>query len=96
MLIGGGLLGWVPPLIAMLAKGNQSPTVRAHAVAALNFQLLWSIIGLVGYVLICAGGLGVLIFLGAMVVGIVFGIIAGLRANEGQLYRYQLSVSMIK
>ncbi|HEX6686127.1 MAG TPA: DUF4870 domain-containing protein, partial [Candidatus Limnocylindrales bacterium] len=40
-LVSGGWLGWVPPLVAMLAKGNESPTVRAHAVAALNFQGLW-------------------------------------------------------
>ena len=33
------------PAGRLLAKGHQSPTVRAHAVAALNFQILWSIIG---------------------------------------------------
>jgi uncharacterized Tic20 family protein len=95
MFIGGGLLGWVPPLIALLAKGNQSPTVRAHAVSALNFQLLWSIIALVGYILLCVA-IGFVIFLAAMVIGIVFGIIAGIRANEGQVYRYPMSVNIIK
>ena len=30
------------------------------------------------------------------IIGIVFGIIGGLRANEGQLYRYPMSASMIK
>src|SRR5258706_44006 len=45
MLVTGGVGGWVAPLIVLLAKGNQSPTVRAHAVNALNFQLLWSIVG---------------------------------------------------
>src|SRR4051812_29786611 len=38
--VGGGLAGWIIPLIAMLAKGNQSPIVRSESVKALNFQLL--------------------------------------------------------
>src|SRR5206468_11437714 len=45
--ISGGWLGWVAPLVALLAKGNQSPTVRMHAVKALNFQLLWAVVALV-------------------------------------------------
>src|SRR3954467_15904953 len=39
--LGGGLAGWIVPLIVLLAKGNQSPIVRAESVKALNFQLLW-------------------------------------------------------
>jgi uncharacterized protein len=95
MLIGVGGGGWVAPLIALLAKGNTSPTVRAHAAAALNFQLLWSIIGIIGWILTCAF-VGIIIFLAAMVLGIVFGVIAGLRANEGQLYKYPMSLNIIK
>jgi uncharacterized protein len=102
MLISGGVLGWLAPLIAMLARGQQSPTVRQHAVAALNFQLLWSIIAVIGYVL---GVCGLIVIVGAVffivpfaatVIGIVFGIIAGIRANEGQLYRYPMSMTMVK
>jgi uncharacterized protein len=102
MFISGGWLGWVPPLVSMLAKGQQSPTVRAHSVAALNFQLFWSIIAVVGYVLgICGTAIlvGVVFFIVPVVswiVGTVFGIIAGVKANEGQLYRYPMSVNMIK
>ncbi|MCG5473101.1 DUF4870 domain-containing protein [Micromonospora sp. LAH09] len=94
-IVSGGVLGWIAPLVAMLARGNQSPTVRAHAVAALNFQLIWSIVGLVGWVLSCIliGFLGVF---AAIALGAIFGIIAGIKANEGQLYRYPLSARLIK
>ncbi|MFE9692907.1 DUF4870 domain-containing protein [Micromonospora sp. NPDC005806] len=95
MLIGGGVLGWVAPLVALLARGNQSPTVRAHAIAALNFQLIWSIIALVGWILTCIL-IGIVIGFGAMIVGIIFGVLAGVKANEGQLYRYPMSASLIK
>jgi uncharacterized Tic20 family protein len=95
MFVGGGALGWVAPLIAMVSKGNQSPTVRAHAVAALNFQLLWSIIGAIGYITLCLF-VGFIILPIAWLMGVIFGIIAGLRANEGQLYKYPASISIIK
>jgi uncharacterized Tic20 family protein len=89
------VLGWVVPLIVLVSKGNQSPTVRAHAVAALNFQILWSIIGAVGYIALCFL-IGFLILPVAGLVGIIFGVIAGLRANDGQLYKYPVSISIIK
>jgi uncharacterized Tic20 family protein len=97
MFLSGGWLGWVPPLVAMLAKGQQSPTVRAHALSALNFQLLWSIIGAVGFILGLCGSLiviGAVFFIApfvAWIMGTVFGIVAGVRANEGQFYRYPMT-----
>lgn len=95
MLVGGAALGWVAPLIALVSKGNQSPTVRAHAVAALNFQILWSIVGAVGYITLCLLiGIAILPIAGLM--GVIFGIIAGVKANEGQLYKYPASISFIK
>lgn len=93
--ITGGVAGWIGPLIALLAKGPQSPTVRAHAVAALNFQILWTIITVVGYITMCIL-IGFLIVPIAWLVATIVGVIAGVKANEGQLYRYPLSISMIK
>ncbi len=95
MFVSAGTGGWVPPLIAMLVQGNKSPQVRAHAVAALNFQLLLSIIGVVGWITVCIL-IGFIIWPIATLVGVIFGIIAGLRANEGQLYRYPLNISIVK
>jgi uncharacterized Tic20 family protein len=95
MFVSGGVLGWLPPLVAMLARGNQSPTVRQHAVAALNFQLVWSIVGVVGWVLSCIL-IGFLAVGAAVIIGVVFGILAGVKANEGQLYRYPMSANLIK
>lgn len=93
-LISLGPLGFVGPLIAYLAKGQQSPTVRAHAVAALNFQILWSIIAFV--VVLFSWCLLFLPSLVVMAIQIIFGILAGVKANEGQLYKYPMSITMIK
>ena len=89
-----GPLGFVGPLIAYLAKGQQSPAVRAHAVAALNFQILWSAIAFV--VLWFSWCLLFVPSLVVFAIQIIFGIMAGVKANEGQLYKYPMSLSVIK
>jgi uncharacterized protein len=94
-LIGGGLAGWVAPLIAFLTKGNESPTVRAHAVAALNFQILCSIVAIVGW-FTCWLVIGFILWPIAMIAGIIFGILGGLRANEGQFYKYPININIVK
>lgn len=95
MFVLGGVGGWIAPLIALVTKGKESPTVRQHAVNALNFQLTWTIVGVIGYATLCIA-IGGLILLAAVIIGIIFGIIAGLKANEGQLYDYPVSIKMIK
>ena len=95
MFIGSGILGWVAPLIALVTKGKESPTVRQHAVNALNFQLTWSIVGLIGLLLVCLV-IGILGILAAVIMGVVFGVIAGVKANEGQLYNYPAAIKMVK
>src|SRR5258706_14766236 len=95
MLITGGVGGWVAPLIALLARGNQSPTVRAHAINALNFQLLWSIIGVLAWSV--SWRLPVFLpLLAVTIIGVAFGILGGLRANEGRPYIYPISASLIR
>lgn len=97
VIIGGGLLGWVPPLIAMLVKGNESPTVRAHSIQSLNFQITWAIAGVIAYILgiVTCGILFVIVWV-VWVVPIIFAIIGGVKANEGVLYKYPASIQLIK
>ena len=93
--LGGGCSGWIAPLVALLAKGNQSPAVRAEAVKALNFQILWSIIAVVGWVLTCIV-IGFFVGVAAWAIATIFGIIAGVKANNGEPYNYPMTVSLIK
>ena len=95
MFISAGTGGWVPPLVALLVQGQKSPQARAHAVAALNFQLLLSIIGVIGWITVCFV-FGFIIWPIVTLLGVIFGIIAGLRANEGQFYQYPFNISIIK
>lgn len=92
--LGGGGGGWIAPLVAMLAKGNESPTVRAHAVAALNFHITMTIAAIIGWTIGCF-----LLFIPGFAVwaiAVIFGIIGTVRANEGQLYSYPLTITLVK
>jgi len=100
--ISSGWLGWVAPLIALLARGSQSPTVRQHATQALNFQLLWAVVALVITIvsaclsLIVIGLLGFLLLVIPWVMGTVFGIVAGVKALNGEPYAYPGSPNWVK
>jgi hypothetical protein len=93
--ISGGVLGWVAPLVAMLTKGAQSPYVRSEAIKALNFQILWSIITVVCWVLACAL-IGFFLAPIAMLIEIIVGVIAGVKASNNEPYNYPMSYSFIK
>ncbi len=95
MLITFGVGGWIAPLVVLLTKGNQSPTVREHALSALNFQLSWSIVGFLAWLIAWRPPV-FLPLLTVTLVGVVFGVIGGLRANEGQLYRYPVSAHFVR
>ena len=107
-LISGGVLSFVAPLVALLGRGSQSPTVREHAKAALNFFIPVAGVALVLVALrVCGafnfglvgslfGWLVGLVEFALWIVGLIFGILAGIKANEGQLYRYPLNLSIIK
>ncbi|MCY1047243.1 DUF4870 domain-containing protein [Corallococcus sp. bb12-1] len=95
LVVGAGFLGWAVPLFLMLTKGKDSSFVRSHAVESLNFQITTSLAMAVSVVLMCVG-IGFLLALIVVIGNIVFTIIAGLKANEGELYRYPVNLRLVK
>jgi uncharacterized protein len=94
---GGIVLGFVAPLIAFLVKGNESPTVRAHSLQALNFQITWGIATIVAFILgVVTCGLLAWLPIVTWLVIVIFSVIAGMKANEGVLYKYPMSIELIK
>jgi hypothetical protein len=88
-------LGFLCPLIVLLVKGNESPYVRYHAVESLNFQITAAILTVVFAILIFVViGIFLLITLG--IVYVVFVIMATVAASRGELYRYPVSLRLVK
>ncbi|NRD65791.1 DUF4870 domain-containing protein [Corallococcus exiguus] len=96
LIVGAGFLGWAVPLFLMLAKGKESSFIRAHAVESLNFQITTTIGMAISGILVCALGLGVVTGAIVFLASLVFSVIAGLKANDGELYRYPVNIRLVK
>ena len=95
----GNILG---PLLVWQIKKQEFPSVEVHGKAALNFQisvtiaaLVASILGLTG-LLFCIGLLFFFVAAGISLAGIIFAVIAGIKANDGLDYRYPWSLTLIE
>jgi uncharacterized protein len=88
-------LGFVAPLIVLLVFGPRSAYVRAHAVESLNFNLSWLLYGIAAVILIIIG-IGILILIALGLAYLVLVVIASVRANNGEFFRYPLTIRFIR
>ena len=87
-------LGFLGPLVVLLAVGNRSPYVRRHAVEALNFNITWLIYIIAGVILaFVLIGIPILIALG--VAYLVLVVLAAVAASDGRDYRYPLTIRFV-
>ncbi|RLQ82373.1 DUF4870 domain-containing protein [Salinibacterium amurskyense] len=93
--IGGIFFSFIPALVGYLVLKDRGPFVQAHTRTALNFQITMTIAMFVGGLLTIAG-IGFLIILAAGIVILIFSIIAAVAANNGQAYKYPLTIEFIK
>jgi len=95
----GNILG---PLIIWQIKKNEFPSVDIHGKAALNFQITVTIAALVTGVamwvgiLFCFGWLLLPVVVLICLAGLIFPIIAGIKANNGEDYKYPWSLELVK
>lgn len=90
----GIFTGFVGPLIIWLIKKDESAFVDRHGKTALNFFITLTIAAFVSVILIIVL-IGLLLLLAVMVVGIVFPIMAAIKANNGEEYTYPLSIKFL-
>ena len=83
------------PLLVWILKREGMPFVDEQGKEALNFQISVSIYGLVA-------GLLTVVLIGMFLLpilalgGLILGIIASTRANNGESYRYPLTIRLVK
>jgi uncharacterized protein len=87
--------GLVAPIVIWQMKKKELPGIDIHGVHAVNWIITAVIIGIICiplvFVLI---GIPMLIALG--IVSIVFPILGGIKANNGEVWRYPMSFSFLK
>jgi hypothetical protein len=85
-------LSFLGPLLVLALKGKESIWIERHAKRALNFHIVtcavvWAF-GATCFLIPVAVGVSVL--------GALFSVVAGLKANEGLVYRYPIDVKIVK
>jgi uncharacterized protein len=91
----------VGPLLVWQIKKNEIPSVIEHGKASLNFQLT-VLIGVFASValafaltFVCIGFVFFPVAIGIGLCGVIFAIIAGIKANSGEPYQYPWSLNLI-
>jgi uncharacterized Tic20 family protein len=84
-------LGFVAPLVF----GPRSAFVRAQAIESLNFNLSWLLYAVVGGILLIVG-IGLLILIALGIAYVVLIVIASIRANNGEFFRYPLTIRFMR
>ncbi len=80
------------PLIIYLIKKDESAYISYHAKESLNFQITVAIACLVLVLSI----IGLLIVWIVAIAAFIFVILASIKASEGKMYRYPLTIRLIK
>ena len=88
----GHILG---PLIVWLVKRGDSAEIDEHGRESLNFQISMLIYNLIAGIL-CLVLIGFVILGILHILNLVLVIVASIQASEGKLYRYPITIRLIK
>ena len=99
--ISGIFVGFIGPLIFLLASDEKE--VKKHAKAALNWQLsaivysiIISIISIILLVVFIGFVIGAVFLTVLYFLNLIFCIIAAIKASEGQVWNYPLTIPFLK
>jgi uncharacterized Tic20 family protein len=88
--------GFIAPILVWQLKKTDLPGIDPHGKNAVNWLISALIYSVVGTILLPIFGLGLLILLALAVLGVVFPIVAALKANNGEVWKYPGAISFFK
>ena len=87
--------GIIAPILIWQLKKDEMPALDAHGKMVVNWiissLIYWVVSGILAVVLI-----GFLGMIALFIMGIVFPIIGGIKANNGELFEYPLTIKFLK
>jgi uncharacterized Tic20 family protein len=94
----GGIVGsFIVPLILWQIKKDESKYIADQAKEALNFQINLAVHALIlGVITAVTCGFGAVLFIPWVPYAVAMPIIAGLKANNGEMYLYPATIRVIK
>ena len=92
--MGPFLIGFIAPLVVYLVKGPESEFIKFQSREALNFQIMM-LIGWIAATVLTVVFIGFALFAVLIVFHFVFPIMAAVKSNTGEPYRYPVSIRFI-
>ena len=93
--LGGIFFGFIPSLVIWLIKKDSSPFVADQAKEALNFQITLIFGYILSFILMFII-IGIFMVWALVIANLVLCIVAGIKANGGEEYRYPFAIRLIK
>ena len=88
-------IGIIAPILLWQTQKEKMPALDAHGKMVVNWMISSTIYAVVSIVL-CLVLVGFLMLLALALMGIIFPIIGGVRANNGELWQYPLAIKFLK
>ena len=88
-------IGIVLPIVLWQTQKQKMPALDAHGKMVVNWMISSTIYAVVSIVL-CLILVGFLMLIALAIVGILFPIIGGIKANNGELWQYPLAIRFLK
>src|SRR5262249_15817246 len=87
--------GLILPIVLWQIKKAELPGIDTHGKVVVNWILSSIIYGMPCFVLMF-GFIGIPLLIALAVVGIIFPIVGGIKANSGEVWKYPLSIPFLK
>ena len=88
-------IGILAPILIWQMNKQKMPALDAHGKMVANWMISSAIYAVISVVL-CLLLVGFILLIGLAIVGIVFPIVGGIKANNGELWEYPLTIRFIK
>lgn len=89
------LAGVVAPIVIWQVKKQDLPEIDDHGIVVVNWMISALIYSLVSLALVFVI-IGIPLLIALVVLNIVFPIVGGVKANNGELWKYPLSIEFLK
>ena len=87
--------GVAAPILIWLLKRDELPRLEVHGCIVVNWMISFVIYFIISSILILVG-VGVILLGALWVMAIAFSIIAAIKASEGEVWRYPLTIDFLK
>ncbi len=89
------LAGLIVPIVIYMLKKDDMPGIKPHGYVVFNWMISAVIYAIISMILMIVG-IGFLLIAALALVSLIFPIIGGIKASEGEVWPYPLSIKFFK